>query len=111
MSVSTSGDRAPNLELSLHDWDAVVRAFHDLFEGLGEVTVDDEGIYFASIPPDVITGIQICKDGRLAASMPLHGIKGSVDRIRWDAARTRLELLGQDIAYTYRIPDELLRHR
>lgn len=78
-------------ELELKDWDAVRIAFRNLFAGLGEIGADEAGIIFAS--------------------MPLHGIDGKVDRIPWDAALTRVEFLGEGIAYTYRIPEVLLRKR
>ena len=99
------------IEIALSDWDAVVTAFRDLFDGLGEIACNEHAIEFSSVPPDVATGIQIRRDGVLAASMPLHAVEGTIERIRWDRARTRIELLGDGIAYTYRIPEQLLRHR
>ena len=95
----------------LADWEAVVRVFHDLFADLGEVTHDDAGISFSSRPPDVVTGLSLRKDGRIQASMPLHGLEAIIDRLRWDETRSWLELVGQGVSYTYRIPAELLKHR
>jgi hypothetical protein len=110
--VSASNARDPNrLSVEFSDWHAVVRAFHDLFDGLGQIVQDEAGISFASSPPDVATGLTLCRDGRLAASMPLHGMQATVHRIRWDESRTWVELVGDGLSYTYRIPGDLLRHR
>ena len=97
--------------LSIVDWDAVVAAFHELFDGLGEIAQDDVGISFRSRAPDVQTGLTLRKDGRLEASMPLHGVEVKVDRFVWDDARTWIKLVGDGVSYTYRIPSELLEHR
>lgn len=97
--------------LSIADWDAVVAAFHELFDGLGEITQGDVGISFRSRAPDVQTGLTLRKDGRLEASMPLHGVEVKVDRVVWDVARTWIKLAGEGVSYTYRIPAELLNHR
>ena len=90
--------------LSIADWDAVVAAFHELFDGLGEITQGDVGISFRSRAPDVQTGLTLRKDGRLEASMPLHGVEVKVDRVVWDVARTWIKLAGEGVSYTYRIP-------
>ena len=72
---------------------------------------DDSGIAFTSKPPDVKTGLQLRKDGVLAASMPLHGIQAKIKTLRWDASLTWVELAGDELSYTYRIPEALLKHR
>jgi hypothetical protein len=89
----------------------VVGAFYDLFDGLGEIAQDEVGISFNSRAPDVQTGLTLRKDGRLEASMPLHGVEVKVERLVWDEAGTWIKLVGDGVAYTYRIPSELLEHR
>ena len=98
-------------DLLIADWDAVVGAFYELFDGLGEIAQDDVGISFKSRAPDVQTGLALRKDGRLEASMPLHGVEVNVDRLVWDDARTWIKLIGDGVSNTYRIPSELLEHR
>jgi hypothetical protein len=97
--------------IAIADWDAVVGAFYDLFDGLGEIAQDEVGISFNSRAPDVQTGLSLRKDGRLEASMPLHGVEVKVERLVWDDAGTWIKLVGDGVAYTYRIPSELLEHR
>jgi hypothetical protein len=43
--------------------------------------------------------------------MPLHGVEVKVERLVWDDAGTWIKLVGDGVAYTYRIPSELLEHR
>lgn len=97
--------------IAIADWDAVLGAFHDIFDGLGEITQDELGISFSSRAPNVKTGLSLRKDGRLEASMPLHGVEVKVERFVWDDARTWIKLVGDGVTYTYRIPSELLEHR
>lgn len=97
--------------VELADWENVVGAFHYLFNGLGNIRQDGDRVSFTSKAPDVATGLTLRKDGELSGSMPLHGVRASVRRLRWDDARTWVQLEGDNITYTYRIPHELLRHR
>ena len=57
------------------------------------------------------TGLALRRDGRIAASMPLHGVEAVVSEMRWDATLTWVALVGDGVNYTYRIPEEVLRHR
>ena len=56
-------------------------------------------------------GLALRRDGRIAASMPLHGVEAVVSEMRWDATLTWVALVGDGVNYTYRIPEEVLRHR
>jgi hypothetical protein len=97
--------------IAVSDWDSVVGAFHELFADLGDVVEDGDGIGFRSRPADVATGLSLGKDGGLAASMPLHGMQATVHTLRFDESRRWVELVGDAVSYTYRIPDALLVHR
>jgi len=96
---------------ALSDWDAIVRAFYVLFDGLGKIEQHETCIAFESIAPDVATSLTLRRDGLLAASMPLHGMQAKVTTLHWDSSMTWVELAGEGLSYTYRIPAELLRHR
>ena len=97
--------------IPLAQWDKVRAMFQLVFAPLGEVTEDGNGLEFASRPPDVATGMTIRRDGRISASMPLHGLEAEVDEVRWNAGATEIALAGTGINYVYRIPCELLRYR
>lgn len=97
--------------VELADWDSTVRVFCALFEDLGDITRDEDVISSATRSPEVATGLTLCRDGRLAASMPLHGVGVHVQRLRWNDSRTWIQLLGDGVAYTYRIAPELLLRR
>lgn len=98
-------------EVSISDWDGVVRALREIFHGMGIVREDEDGVAFESAAPGVLTGLSVRRDGLLAASMPLHGVEARVDRLLWDESRSWVRLVGEGLTYTYRIPPELLRHR
>ena len=60
--------------------DRLVTAFHDLFDGLGDVVEDETGIRFSSVPPAVSTGLALRRDGFLLAMLP-HSDPGKASQI------------------------------
>ena len=97
--------------VNLTDWNAVVTHFQRLFEGLGEVIEHKDALTFNSVPPDVATSLTVRRDGRLAASMPLHAIEVAFSEMSWNETDTEVVLSGEGNRYVYRIPEEILRHK
>tara|TARA_B100000900_G_scaffold311761_1_gene270563 strand:- start:961 stop:1269 length:309 start_codon:yes stop_codon:yes gene_type:complete len=100
------------MELTFNDdWEAISSAFHRMFAGLGDVSLDNDLLAFKSTPPSVPTGISITKKGALVANMPLHTIQSTFDNISFSSEGTALTLEGPTSSYTYTIPNELLALR
>ncbi len=96
-------------EYSIRDWGSITSHFTSIFDSLGEIEHTDNYIRFTSFESDVTTGININKNGKFDASMPLHGIGGKVEKIIF--TENTVQLIGQSLDYTYRIPPEILNRR
>ena len=90
------------------DWAEVIRRFEAFFEGLGDVTVNDDVAAFDG-PPTVGTGLALQRDGTSTSFMPLHGLEARWERARFDAAAGEVILEGTGMTYTYRVPPALRR--
>ncbi len=96
-------------EYSIDDWDSITSHFETIFGNLGEVEHTDSYIRFSSYSSDVKTNININKNGDFDASMPLHGVRGMVKQVIF--TENTVQLIGQSLNYTYRIPPEILNRR
>lgn len=96
-------------ELDIKQWQEIVDAFTATFDGLGTVLFNNEMTSFTSRAPDVETGLAIYSDGQFSASMPLHGIDSTIQKVIFSTKEITLK--GDNIDYTYKIPPEILRHR
>jgi len=96
-------------QYSIEDWESIVKHFKTLFNGMGEINHTDKSIRFSSIKPDVVTSISINKDGSFDAAMPLHGIGGIIENVIF--TENSVQLTGESLNYTYRIPPEILNKR
>ena len=93
------------------DWDAISSSFRRMFDGLGDIRIDEGLLEFCSVPPSVPTGISITKTGELAANMPLHAIQSTFTQISFQDGGFSLTLKGPDSTYTYTVPNEILALR
>ena len=96
-------------ELDITQWQEIIDAFTATFDGLGTVLFNNEMTSFTSRAPDVETGLAIYSDGQFSASMPLHGIDSTIQKVIFSSKEITLK--GDNIDYTYKIPPEILRHR
>lgn len=96
-------------QYSIEDWESITKHFKTLFHGMGEVEQNEETIRFSSVKPNVTTSISINKDGSFDASMPLHGIGGIIENVIF--TENSVQLTGESLNYTYRIPPEILNKR
>ena len=92
-------------------WDEVSLRFHQMFDGLGLVELNEQRAEFRSLPPAVSTGISLDRQGRLLANMPLHSIQSTFTTITFDEGMRFLLLEGPERSYTYTVPSELLALR
>jgi hypothetical protein len=92
-------------------WDEVSLRFHQMFDGLGLVELNEQRAEFRSLPPAVPTGISLDRQGRLLANMPLHSIQSTFTTITFDEGMRFLLLEGPERSYTYTVPSELLALR
>ena len=88
------------------DWDAVVAAFRQFFEPLGDVSVTPDSVAFAA--PHAGTGLEIDKDGTSQSFMPLHDLSARWDVIEFDHDQHVVRLEAEGGVYTYRVPPSLL---
>ncbi len=87
------------------DWAAVVAAFREFFEPIGDVaTSSDEAEFVADI-----TGLAIRRDGTSRSFMPLHDLEAAWETIVFDRAADEVKLIGAGATYTYRVPPQLRR--
>lgn len=98
-----------NTEYSISDWNSIISHFKTIFTNLGEIEHTDTYIRFCSFNSDVDTSININKNGDFDASMPLHGIGGKIQQVVF--SDNTVQLIGQSLNYTYRIPPEILNRR
>ncbi len=92
-------------------WDEVSLRFHQMFDGLGLVELNEHRAEFRSLPPAVSTGISLDRQGRLLANMPLHSIQSTFTTITFDEGMRFLLLEGPERSYTYTVPSALLALR
>jgi len=92
-------------------WDEVSLRFHQMFDGLGLVELNEQRAEFRSLPPAVSTGISLDRQGRLLANMPLHSIQSTFTTITFDEGMRFLLLEGPERSYTYTVPSALLALR
>ena len=93
------------------EWDTISSSFRRMFDGLGDIRIDEGLLEFCSVPPSVATGISITKTGELAANMPLHAIQSTFTQISFQDGGFSLTLKGPDSTYTYTVPNEILALR
>ena len=110
-NIYTSMDNGVIMNFLIEEWDKISECFVNMFQGLGEVKISDQVLQFASIEPYVTTGISLSRDGKMAASMPLHNLDSTFNQVEFDGSLESLTLVGNDFSYTYRIPRELLTMR
>ncbi|MDE0858386.1 MAG: hypothetical protein OSA38_07445 [Candidatus Poseidoniaceae archaeon] len=97
--------------VAVEQWSELGNIFSHFFDGLGEVSCTNEVLNYQSLPPGVPTVFAIHRDGRVDASMPLHGIEAIFEFFEFDASDNNIVCQGQHGKYTYRVPEELLRLR
>jgi hypothetical protein len=96
-------------QYSIEDWESITSHFTELFRNLGNIENNESNIRFSSFKTDVNTSININKNGKFDASMPLHGIGGEIEQVIF--AGNSIQLIGQSLNYTYRIPPEIVNKR
>ena len=98
--------------IDLEDWSLLCRRFREFFSGLGRIETNELRASFASDSPAVCTTLEIARDGRFAAAMPLHEMSLIAVAVELDGEADEVHLLGEGGAsYTYRVPPVLLEQR
>ena len=94
--------------IPLMDWQRLSQALATCFDGAGDVTVDEHSFHFHSPADKVDTSFTMRSDGRVGASMPLHGLELVATHAVVDQDQRTVTVLGHNLRYTYRIPPSLL---
>ena len=110
-NIYTLMDDGETMNFSIEQWDKISECFVKMFQGLGSIETTEEMLHFRSVEPYVATGISLSKQGKMAASMPLHNVDSSFDRIEFAGSLETLTLIGETFRYTYKIPEELLARK
>ena len=100
-----------DIEVKVSDWSKICSLFSEMFEGLGKLEITENLISFQSLKPHVATGITLDSEGRILANMPLHAIETEFQIVHFPADRQSIKLAGENSAYEYRIPPEILKIR
>jgi hypothetical protein len=93
------------------DWDELVAQFRRFFVGLGTVEADETTVAFDADPDVVWTGLTLTRGGSSTGYMPLHGVETLWERATFDRTALEVRLEGEGVAYTYRVPPDLLDRR
>lgn len=94
--------------VNLADWEGICESFQTFFKDLGIVESKENHIQFSSFPENVTTSFSISKEGKFAASMPLHTLDGAILTVQFDYQENVVRILGSETRYTYKVPPELL---
>mgnify|MGYP001228622938 FL=1 len=100
-----------DIEVKVSDWSTICSIFSEMFEGLGRLEISEDLVSFKSLKPHVATGITLDSEGRILANMPLHAIETEFQIVHFPANRQSIRLTGENSAYEYRIPPEILNLR
>ena len=107
-NIYRSMDDSVIMKFQIEEWGKISEWFVKMFQGLGSIETSEEMLQFTSIEPYVATGISLSKQGKMAASMPLHSLDSTFNQIEFGNSLESLTLTGDSFHYTYRIPNEIL---
>ena len=110
-NIYTSIDDGITMKFQIEEWGKISEWFVKMFQGLGSIETSEEMLRFTSIEPYVATGISLSRQGKMAASMPLHNLDSTFHQVAFDDLLESLALIGDGFHYTYRIPREILSMR
>ena len=110
-NIYTSMDDGLTMKFQIEEWGKISELFVKMFHGLGSIETSEEMLRFTSIEPYVATGISLSRQGKMAASMPLHSLDSTFHQVAFDDLLESLALIGDGFHYTYRIPREILSMR
>ena len=110
-NIYTSMDDGLTMKFQIEEWGKISEWFVKMFQGLGSIETSEEMLRFTSVEPYVATGISLSRQGKMAASMPLHNLDSTFHQVAFDDLLESLALIGDGFHYTYRIPREILSMR
>ena len=87
------------------EWDRVVAAFVEFFDGLGDVTVTGDELTFDAGE----TGLSLAANGTSRSFMPLHDLGATWDGATFDRESRQVVLTADGMEYIYRVPPRLHR--
>lgn len=94
----------PGDEINRADWQAIVSAFGDFFEGMGQVSVTEAAVEFNADG----TGLALNRDGTSRSFMPLHDLASVWDRVGFDHTNYCVHIWSENAHYIYRVPPRLI---
>ena len=96
--------------MNIEHWPELCEAFEVFFTKVnGEVEYSGDALRFISPPDQVQTSLFLYRKGNFAASMPLHGIDAKVEEIHFNQEKFEIQLLGDGVDYTYKVPPQLVK--
>ena len=96
--------------MNIEQWPELCEAFEVFFTTVnGEVEYSGDALRFISPPDQVQTSLFLYRKGNFAASMPLHGIDAKVEEIHFNQEKFEIQLLGDGVDYTYKVPPQLVK--
>ena len=96
------------ITVNMEDWEEICQSFRTFFKDLGVIETKENYIQFSSFPDNVTTSFSISKEGKFAASMPLHALDGAILTVQFDCQENVVRILGSETRYTYKVPPEIL---
>ena len=96
--------------MKIEHWPELCEAFEVFFTKVnGEVEYSGDALRFISPPDQVQTSLFLYRKGNFAASMPLHRIDAKVEEIHFNQEKIEIQLLGDGVDYTYKVPPQLVK--
>ena len=90
------------------DWMLITEQFQSMFAELGDVTVSEDRLSYASVQPAVATALALTSSGELLANMPLHSINSRFEHVEFHKSPLSLTLSGANLSYTYTVPSAIV---
>ena len=96
------------MQVAIDDWHKFCKSFESFFQDIdGVVETMEKNITFRSPNNRVSTHLSVFNNGEFSAGMPLHGVDSKIKQVVFTGSEKKIQLLGENIDYTYRVPLEL----
>ena len=96
--------------VNIEQWPELCSAFEKFFIHVNaEVEYSVDTLRFISPSDQVQTSLFLYRKGNFAASMPLHGIDAKVKEVQFKQESLEIQLSGDGVDYTYKVPPQLVK--
>ena len=96
------------MRITVDKWKDFCQEFAGFFQHInGSLERTDDQVTFRSPVNRVSTHLSVFRNGEFSATMPLHGIDSKISEAIFNVQEKSVQILGEAVDYTYRVPSEL----